>query len=54
VSKDSSRALWLPQARSYLRNADLVLARLIGDRPDFDPRVWMSGRHDLLATLDRG
>jgi hypothetical protein len=23
-------------ARSYLRNADLVLARLIDDRPDFD------------------
>ena len=24
------------QARSYLRNADPVLARLIDDRPDFD------------------
>jgi DNA-3-methyladenine glycosylase II len=29
-------------ARSYLRDADLVLARLIGDRPDFDPRAWIS------------
>jgi DNA-3-methyladenine glycosylase II len=42
VSEDSSRAVWLPQARSYLRNADPVLARLIDDRPDFDPRAWMA------------
>ena len=27
------RAAWLRQARSYLRRADLVLARLIDDRP---------------------
>jgi DNA-3-methyladenine glycosylase II len=43
VTEDSSRAAWLAQARSYLRRADPVLARLIDDRPDFDPRVaWMS------------
>jgi DNA-3-methyladenine glycosylase II len=42
VSEDSSRAVWLPQARSYLRDADPVLARLIDDRPDFDPRAWMA------------
>src|ERR1700686_2091137 len=32
----------LRQARSYLRNADPVLARLIDDRPAFDPRAWMA------------
>jgi DNA-3-methyladenine glycosylase II len=42
MTDDSSRADWLRQARSYLRNADPVLARLIDDRPDFDPRAWMT------------
>jgi DNA-3-methyladenine glycosylase II len=42
VSEDSSRAAWLRQARSYLRNADPVLARLIDERPDFDPRAWLA------------
>ena len=42
MTEDSSRAAWLRQARSYLRNADTVLARLIDDRPDFDPRAWMA------------
>ena len=42
VTDDASRAAWLQQARSYLRNADPVLARLIDDRPDFDPRAWMA------------
>jgi len=42
VSEDSSRAAWLRQARSYLRHADPVLARLIDDRPDFDPPAWMT------------
>jgi DNA-3-methyladenine glycosylase II len=32
----------MPQARAYLRQADPVLARLIDDRPDFDPRAWMA------------
>src|SRR5690348_18347827 len=41
-TSDSSRAQWLRQARSHLRDADPVLARLIDDRPEFDPRAWMS------------
>ena len=40
MSEDSTRAAWLRQTRSYLRNADPVLARLIDDRPDFDPQAW--------------
>ena len=27
---------------AYPRNADTVLARLIDDRPDFDPRAWIA------------
>jgi DNA-3-methyladenine glycosylase II len=42
VNEDPSRAEWLPRARSYLRQADPVLARLINDRPDFDPRAWLT------------
>ena len=42
MTEDSSRAAWLRQARSHLRGADPVLARLIDDRPDFDPRAWMT------------
>jgi MMPL family/HhH-GPD superfamily base excision DNA repair protein len=36
VTEDPGREVWLRQARSYLRDADPVLARLIDDRPDFD------------------
>jgi DNA-3-methyladenine glycosylase II len=42
MTGDSSRAGWLQQARSYLRDADPVLARLIDDRPTFDPRAWIA------------
>ena len=42
VTEDSSRAAWLEQARSRLRHADPVLARLIDDRPAFDPRAWIT------------
>jgi DNA-3-methyladenine glycosylase II len=42
VTGGASRAGWLRQARSYLRDADPVLARLIDERPDFDPRAWMA------------
>src|SRR4249920_791368 len=42
VTEDPGRAGWLEQARSYLRNADPVLARLIGERPAFDPRAWLA------------
>jgi 3-methyladenine DNA glycosylase/8-oxoguanine DNA glycosylase len=41
VSEDSRRGVSQQQARSYLRNVDPVLARLIDDRPDFDPRAWL-------------
>jgi DNA-3-methyladenine glycosylase II len=33
---------WLQKARAYLAHADPVLAGLIADRPDFDPRRWLS------------
>ncbi len=42
MTEDPSRAVWLQQARSYLRHADPVLARLIEDRPAFDPRAWLA------------
>jgi DNA-3-methyladenine glycosylase II len=42
VTADAGRAAWLQEARSHLRNADPVLARLIDDRPAFDPRAWMA------------
>ena len=42
VTVDATRGAWLQQARLRLRNADPVLARLIDDRPDFDPRAWMA------------
>jgi DNA-3-methyladenine glycosylase II len=48
VTVDAGRAAWLQQTRSHLRNADPVLARLIDDRPDFDPRAWMA----LLPPMD--
>jgi DNA-3-methyladenine glycosylase II len=53
VTEDSSPAVWLPRARSHLRDADPVLARLIDDRPDFDPRAWLSQlpRMDLFGAL---
>jgi len=49
VSEDSSRAAWLAEARSYLRRADPVLARLIDGRPDFDPRAWIRSASLVLA-----
>ena len=38
----SAHGAWLEQARNFLRGADPVLARLIADRPDFDPRRWLT------------
>jgi DNA-3-methyladenine glycosylase II len=38
----AGRAEWLENARSYLSAADAVLAKLISDRPDFDPRRWIT------------
>jgi DNA-3-methyladenine glycosylase II len=40
VIENADRAASLQQARSYLRQADSVLARLIDDRPQFDPQAW--------------
>jgi len=48
VTEDSGRAAWLRQARAYLRDADPVLARLIDERPDFDPQAWM----EQLPAMD--
>ena len=42
VTEDANRAVWLQQARSHLRNADPVLARLVDERPEFDPRAWIA------------
>lgn len=42
MTDESGHAAWLEQARSYLHNADPVLAALIDDRPDFDPRAWIA------------
>ena len=38
----TNRADRLQHARSTLRDADPVLARLIDDRPDFDPDAWLA------------
>lgn len=38
----AGHAQWLQEARAHLGDADPVLARLIADRPDFDPRRWMT------------
>jgi DNA-3-methyladenine glycosylase II len=42
MTEDPNHAVWLGQARSHLRNSDPVLARLIEERPDFDPRAWLA------------
>jgi DNA-3-methyladenine glycosylase II len=50
---DSSRAIWLRDARSHLHAADPVLARLIDERPAFDPRAWLGQlpAMDLFGAL---
>jgi DNA-3-methyladenine glycosylase II len=42
VTDDSNRIAWLERARAHLRDADPVMARLVDDRPDFDPRAWIA------------
>ena len=42
MTEDANHAAWLQQARSHLRSSDPVLARLIDDRPAFDPRAWLA------------
>jgi DNA-3-methyladenine glycosylase II len=43
----------LQSARTHLRNADPVLARIIDERPDFDPWAWMAElpAMDLFGAL---
>jgi DNA-3-methyladenine glycosylase II len=41
AAEDLSHAAWLRRARNRLRAADPVLARLIDERPAFDPKAWM-------------
>src|SRR3954447_11016720 len=50
---DSFPTAWLAQARSHLRAADPVLGRLIDERPDFDPRAWLTAlpAMDLFGAL---
>jgi DNA-3-methyladenine glycosylase II len=50
---DPSHGAWLRRARSKLREADPVMARLIDDRPGFDPRAWMTElpQMDLYGAL---
>jgi DNA-3-methyladenine glycosylase II len=52
-SGDASRGPWLRRARLKLRKADPVMARLIDDRPAFDPRAWMAQlpQMDLYGAL---
>src|ERR1700735_2087163 len=38
----AGRAEWLRRARPHLRCADPPRAELIADRPNFDPRRWMT------------
>jgi DNA-3-methyladenine glycosylase II len=38
----AGRTASLRRARAHLRRADPVLARIIDDRPDFDPWAWMA------------
>jgi DNA-3-methyladenine glycosylase II len=47
------RGAGLDRARSHLRRADPVLARLIDARPGFDPRAWMAElpAMDLFGAL---
>src|SRR3954451_12480950 len=53
MTADSGRTAWLARGRSHLRHADPVLARLIDDRPDFDPRAWLAElpAMDLFGAL---
>ena len=54
ATDDSSHAEWLHRARSHLRNADPVLARVIDERPAFDPQESFRARlprMDLFGAL---
>ena len=53
MTAEARHADWLTGARSFLRDADPVLARLIDERPDFDPRAWLTElpAMDLFGAL---
>ena len=53
MTEDPSRAATLRQARAYLHDSDPVLARLIDERPGFDPQAWMTRlpAMDLFGAL---
>jgi DNA-3-methyladenine glycosylase II len=48
MAEEPSHVAWLRKARAHLRDADPVIAGLIDDRPDFDPRAWIAE----LAPMD--
>lgn len=52
TTEESSRAAWLRQARSHLHAADPVLARLIDERPDFDPQAWIARFRPPMSLYD--
>jgi DNA-3-methyladenine glycosylase II len=53
VTEDPGRAATLQQARAYLHDSDPVLARLIDERPGFDPQAWLTRlpAMDLFGAL---
>ena len=48
ATRRPSRAARLRRARSHLRDADPVIAKMIDARPNFDPRAWI----DELPPMD--
>ena len=53
MTEDPGRAATLQQARAYLHDSDPVLARLIDERPGFDPQAWLTRlpAMDLFGAL---
>jgi DNA-3-methyladenine glycosylase II len=41
-TRKASHAASLRRARAHLRKADPVMARVIDERPDFDPQAWLA------------
>lgn len=52
MSADPGHDAWLRQARLHLRDADPMLARLIDDRPEFDPRAWIARLVPTMGLYD--
>jgi len=53
IPQRPDHAEWLQRARDHLRDADPVLAPMIDERPDFDPRAWLAElpAMDLFGAL---